>query len=122
MDNKHIKAKLDTYIREYSKLLEENTNLKLTLEKELLEREKMINEYKTIIDNSTELVQRVIHNVEITTIQINKHKEEMLKLFDEFNNIIELILNKENLSIENIEDLKEKMNNLKENLNKPIER
>ena len=46
MDNKHIKAKLDTYIKEYSKLLEENANLKLTLEKELLEREKMINEYK----------------------------------------------------------------------------
>lgn len=122
MDNKHIKAKLDTYIKEYSKLLEENANLKLTLEKELLEREKMINEYKVIINHSTELTQRIIEDVEITTMQINKYKEEMLEIFEDFNNIIELVLNKENLSEKDIKDLKEKMDNLKESLNKPIER
>ena len=82
----------------------------------------MINEYKVIINHSTELTQRIIEDVEITTMQINKYKEEMLEIFEDFNNIIELVLNKENLSEKDIEDLKEKMDNLKESLNKPIER
>ena len=82
----------------------------------------MINEYKVIINHSTELTQRIIEDVEITTMQINKYKEEMLEIFEDFNNIIELVLNKENLSEKDIEDLKEKMDNLKESLDKPIER
>jgi hypothetical protein len=55
-------------------------------------------------------------------MQINKYQEEMLERFEDFNNIIDLVLNKENLSEKDIEDLKEKMDNLKESLNKPIER
>jgi hypothetical protein len=82
----------------------------------------MINEYKAIINHSTKLTQRIIEDVEITTMQINKYKEEMLEIFEDFNNIIDLVLNKENLSEKDIEDLKEKMDNLKESLNKPIER
>ena len=125
MNKSNIIAKLDTYIREYSKLLDVNSQLKSSLEQEQQEKNFLLEKlegYKQIVDNSTELVQKAISNSEIIIAQMEKHREDMMKIFNELNDVVELMFNKENFSNEDIENLKKKMNSLEEEINKPIER
>ncbi len=124
MNKSKIIAKLDTYIKEYSKLLDVNSQLKLALEKEKQEREMLLeklNKCEQIVDNSTKLVQKTMQNAEMIIVQMEEYKENTIKIFDELNNTIELILNKENFSNKEIQNLKEKINNLKKDFEKPIE-
>lgn len=123
MNKSKIIAKLDTYIKEYSKLLDINSQLNLTLEKEKQEKEillEKINKCEQIVDDSTNLVQKTIQNTEIIISQIEKYKEDTVKMFDELDKIIKLILNKENFSNKEIQNLKEKLDNLKKDFDKPI--
>ncbi len=117
MNKNKIIAKLDTYIKEYSKLLDINSQLKLALEKEKQEKEMLLeklNKCEEAVNNSTKLVQETVQNAEIIIAQTEKRKEDMIRIFDELNNTIELMLNEENFSNKKIQNLKEKLNNFKE--------
>jgi hypothetical protein len=123
MNKSKIIAKLDTYIKEYSKLLDINSQLKIELEREKQEKQEVkekLDNFKHIVDNSTELVQGAIHKTEMIVKQTERHKKEIIKIFDDLDKIIELILGKENFSNEEIQNLKEKLDNLKKEINNPI--
>ena len=123
MNKSKIIAKLDTYIKEYSKLLDINSQLKIELEREKQEKQEVkekLDNFKHIVDNSTELVQGTIHKTEMIIKQTERHKKEIIKIFDDLDKIIGLILGKENFSNEEIQNLKEKLDNLKKEINNPI--
>ena len=119
MNKSTIIAKLETYIKEYSKLLEINTKLKEELEKEKIEKEVLQNEiekYKEVVDNSTKLVEKTMINAEIIMEQMEKYKKEMNEIFNDFNEIIDDMLNNNG----NKKDIEERMEKIYNKINKPI--
>lgn len=120
MNKSTIIAKLETYIKEYSKLLEINTKLKEELEKEKIEKEVLQNEiekYKEVVNNSTRLVEKTMINAEIIMEQIEKYKKEMNEIFNDFNEIIDDMLNNNG----DKKDIEERMKKIYNKINKPIE-
>lgn len=120
MNKSTIIAKLETYIKEYSKLLNINAELKEELEREKTEKkmlQKEIDRYKEVVDNSTELVKKTMINAEIIIKQTEEYKEEMNEVFNDFNEIIDDMLNNNG----DKKDIEERMEKIYNKINKPIE-
>lgn len=117
MDIKKIMNKLDTYIKEYSKLLEENSLLKQELEREKNEKEKVI----SAIENSKQIVINATEKVIEATNQLEEYEERVDIVFNGLSEILESMIEQENISIKEIEELKEGIKKIKNNLNKPTE-
>lgn len=108
MDIKEVMNKLDTYIKGYSKLLEENNLLK-----------ERLNMYDTIVETSTISVKNALDKVEKTEMILETYVENVNIVFDGLNSILESMIEKESVSLEELEQLKLGIKKLKDNLNKP---
>ena len=108
MDIKDVMNKLDTYIKGYSKLLEENNLLK-----------ERLNMYDTVIETSTISVKNALDKVEKTEMILETYVENVNIVFDGLNSILESMIEKESVSLEELEQLKLGIKKLKDNLNKP---
>lgn len=108
MDIKDVMNKLDTYIKGYSKLLEENNLLK-----------ERLNMYDTIVETSTISVKNALDKVEKTEMILETYMENVNIIFDGLNSILESMIEKESVSLEELEQLKLGIKKLKDNLNKP---
>lgn len=108
MDIKDVMNKLDTYIKGYSKLLEENNLLK-----------ERLNMYDTIVETSTISVKNALDKVEKTEMILETYIENVNIVFDGLNSILESMIEKESVSLEELEQLKLGIKKLKDNLNKP---
>lgn len=108
MDIKDVMNKLDTYIKGYSKLLEENNLLK-----------ERLNMYDTVVETSTISVKNALDKVEKTEMILETYVENVNIVFDGLNSILESMIEKENVSLEELEQLKLGIKKLKDNLNKP---
>ena len=108
MDIKDVMNKLDTYIKGYSKLLEENNLLK-----------ERLNMYDTIVETSTISVKNALDKVEKTEMILETYMENVDIVFDGLNSILESMIEKESVSLEELEQLKLGIKKLKDNLNKP---
>lgn len=108
MDIKDVMNKLDTYIKGYSKLLEENNLLK-----------ERLNMYDTIVETSTISVKNALDKVEKTEMILETYVENVNIVFDGLNSILESMIEKESVSLEELEQLKLGIKKLKDNLNKP---
>jgi hypothetical protein len=108
MDIKDVMNKLDTYIKGYSKLLEENNLLK-----------ERLNMYDTVVETSTISVKNALDKVEKTEMILETYMENVNIVFDGLNSILESMIEKESVSLEELEQLKLGIKKLKDNLNKP---
>ena len=108
MDIKDVMIKLDTYIKGYSKLLEENNLLK-----------ERLNMYDTVVETSTISVKNALDKVEKTEMILETYVENVNIVFDGLNSILESMIEKESVSLEELEQLKLGIKKLKDNLNKP---
>lgn len=108
MDIKEVMNKLDTYIKGYSKLLEENNLLK-----------ERLNMYDTVVETSTISVKNALDKVEKTEMILETYVENVNIVFDGLNSILESMIEKESVSLEELEQLKLGIKKLKDNLNKP---
>ena len=108
MDIKEVMNKLDTYIKGYSKLLEENNLLK-----------ERLNMYDTVVETSTISVKNALDKVEKTEMILETYIENVNIVFDGLNSILESMIEKESVSLEELEQLKLGIKKLKDNLNKP---
>lgn len=108
MDIKDVMNKLDTYIKGYSKLLEENNLLK-----------ERLNMYDTVVETSTISVKNALDKVEKTEMILETYIENVNIVFDGLNSILESMIEKESVSLEELEQLKLGIKKLKDNLNKP---
>ena len=108
MDIKEVMNKLDTYIKGYSKLLEENNLLK-----------ERLNMYDTLVETSTISVKNALDKVEKTEMILETYVENVNIVFDGLNSILESMIEKESVSLEELEQLKLGIKKLKDNLNKP---
>lgn len=108
MDIKDVMNKLDTYIKGYSKLLEENNLLK-----------ERLNMYDTVVETSTISVKNALDKVEKTEMILETYVENVNIVFDGLNSILESMIEKESVSLEELEQLKLGIKKLKDNLNKP---
>lgn len=108
MDIKDVMNKLDTYIKGYSKLLEENNLLK-----------ERLNMYDTIVETSTISVKNALDKVEKTEMILETYIENVNIVFDGLNSILESMIEKESVSLEELEQLKLGIKKLKDNLNEP---
>jgi hypothetical protein len=108
MDIKEVMNKLDTYIKGYSKLLEENNLLK-----------ERLNMYDTVVETSTISVKNALDKVEKTEMILETYMENVNIVFDGLNSILESMIEKESVSLEELEQLKLGIKKLKDNLNKP---
>ena len=108
MDIKEVMNKLDTYIKGYSKLLEENNLLK-----------ERLNMYDTVVETSTISVKNALDKVEKTEMILETYVENVNIVFDGLNSILESMIKKESVSLEELEQLKLGIKKLKDNLNKP---
>lgn len=108
MDIKDVMNKLDTYIKGYSKLLEENNLLK-----------ERLNMYDTVVETSTISVKNALDKVEKTEMILETYMENVDIVFDGLNSILESMIEKESVSLEELEQLKLGIKKLKDNLNKP---
>ena len=108
MDIKDVMNKLDTYIKGYSKLLEENNLLK-----------ERLNMSDTVVETSTISVKNALDKVEKTEMILETYVENVNIVFDGLNSILESMIEKENVSLEELEQLKLGIKKLKDNLNKP---
>lgn len=108
MDIKDVMNKLDTYIKGYSKLLEENNLLK-----------ERLNMYDAVVKTSTISVKNALDKVEKTEMILETYMENVDIVFDGLNSILESMIEKESVSLEELEQLKLGIKKLKDNLNKP---
>lgn len=108
MDIKDVMNKLDTYIKGYSKLLEENNLLK-----------ERLNMYDTVVETSTISVKNALDKAEKTEMILETYVENVNIVFDGLNSILESMIEKESVSLEELEQLKLGIKKLKDNLNKP---
>lgn len=108
MDIKDVMNKLDTYIKGYSKLLEENNLLK-----------ERLNMCDTVVETSTISVKNALDKVEKTEMILETYVENVNIVFDGLNSILESMIEKESVSLEELEQLKLGIKKLKDNLNKP---
>lgn len=108
MDIKDVMNKLDTYIKGYSKLLEENNLLK-----------ERLNMCDTVVETSTISVKNALDKVEKTEMILETYMENVNIVFDGLNSILESMIEKESVSLEELEQLKLGIKKLKDNLNKP---
>ena len=108
MDIKDVMNKLDTYIKGYSKLLEENNLLK-----------ERLNMCDTVVETSTISVKNALDKVEKTEMILETYIENVNIVFDGLNSILESMIEKESVSLEELEQLKLGIKKLKDNLNKP---
>lgn len=108
MDIKEVMNKLDTYIKGYSKLLEENNLLK-----------ERLNMCDTVVETSTVSVKNALDKVEKTEMILETYVENVNIVFDGLNSILESMIEKESVSLEELEQLKLGIKKLKDNLNKP---
>lgn len=108
MDIKDVMNKLDSYIKGYSKLLEENNLLK-----------ERLNMYDTVVETSTISVKNALDKVEKTEMILETYMENVNIVFDGLNSILESMIEKESVSLEELEQLKLGIKKLKDNLNKP---
>ena len=108
MDIKEVMNKLDTYIKGYSKLLEENNLLK-----------ERLNMYDIVVETSTISVKNALDKVEKTEMILETYVENVNIVFDGLNSILESMIEKESVSLEELEQLKLGIKKLKDNLNKP---
>ena len=108
MDIKDVMNKLDTYIKGYSKLLEENNLLK-----------ERLNMCDTVVETSTVSVKNALDKVEKTEMILETYVENVNIVFDGLNSILESMIEKESVSLEELEQLKLGIKKLKDNLNKP---
>ena len=108
MDIKDVMNKLDTYIKGYSKLLEENNLLK-----------ERLNMYDAVVETSTISVKNALDKVEKTEMILETYIENVNIVFDGLNSILESMIEKESVSLEELEQLKLGIKKLKDNLNEP---
>lgn len=108
MDIKEVMNKLDTYIKGYSKLLEENNLLK-----------ERLNMCDTVVETSTISVKNALDKAEKTEMILETYVENVNIVFDGLNSILESMIEKESVSLEELEQLKLGIKKLKDNLNKP---
>ena len=108
MDIKDVMNKLDTYIKGYSKLLEENNLLK-----------ERLNMCDTVVETSTISVKNALDKAEKTEMILETYMENVNIVFDGLNSILESMIEKESVSLEELEQLKLGIKKLKDNLNKP---
>lgn len=108
MDIKDVMNKLDTYIKGYSKLLEENNLLK-----------ERLNMCDTVVETSTISVKNALDKAEKTEMILETYVENVNIVFDGLNSILESMIEKESVSLEELEQLKLGIKKLKDNLNKP---
>ena len=87
MDIKDVMNKLDTYIKGYSKLLEENNLLK-----------ERLNMYDTVVETSTISVKNALDKVEKTEMILETYVENVNIVFDGLNSILESMIEKEIVS------------------------
>ena len=108
MNIKDVMNKLDTYIKGYSELLEENNSLK-----------ERLNMYDTVVETSTISVKNALDKVEKTEMILETYIENVNIVFDGLNSILESMIEKESVSLEELEQLKLGIKKLKDNLNEP---
>ena len=108
MDIKDVMNKLDTYIKGYSKLLEENNLLK-----------ERLNMYDAVVETSTISVKNALDKVKKTETILETYMENVDIVFDGLNSILESMIKEESVSLEEIEQLKLGIEKIKNNLNKP---
>ena len=108
MDIKDVMNKLDTYIKGYSELLEENNSLK-----------ERLNMYDAVVETSTISVKNALDKVKKTEMILETYIENVNIVFDGLNSILESMIEKESVSLEELEQLKIGIKKLKDNLNEP---
>lgn len=108
MNIKEIMNKLDVYIKGYSELLQENKLLKERLDM-----------YDTVVKTSTISVKNALDKVEKTEMILETYMKNVDIVFDGLNSILESMIEKESVSLEELEQLKLGIKKLKDNLNKP---
>lgn len=108
MNIKEIMNKLDVYIKGYSELLQENKLLKERLDM-----------YEMVVKDSTISVKNALDKVEKTEMILETYMENVNIVFDGLNSILESMIEKESVSLEELEQLKLGIKKLKDNLNKP---
>ena len=108
MNIKDVMNKLDTYIKGYSELLEENNSLK-----------ERLNMYDTVVETSTISVKNALDKVKKTEMILETYIENVNIVFDGLNSILESMIEKESVSLEELEQLKLGIKKLKDNLNEP---
>ena len=108
MNIKDVMNKLDTYIKGYSELLEENNSLK-----------ERLNMYDAVVETSTISVKNALDKVKKTEMILETYIENVNIVFDGLNSILESMIEKESVSLEELEQLKLGIKKLKDNLNEP---
>ena len=108
MNIKEVMNKLDIYIKGYSELLQENKLLKERLDM-----------YDTIVETSTMSVRDALVKVKRAEVRLEVYKENIDIIFDGLNSILESMIKKENVSLEEIKQLKIGIEKIKDNLNEP---
>ena len=108
MDVKDIMSKLDTYIKGYSELLQENSLLK-----------ERLNTYNIIVEESTTSVKNALNKVKKTETILNTYMENVNIILDGLISILESMIEKEDISLEELKQLKEGIKRMKDSLDKP---
>ena len=108
MDVKDIMSKLDTYIKGYSELLQENNLLK-----------ERLNMYDVVVETSTISVKNALDKVKKTEMILETYIENVNIVFDGLNSILESMIEKEDISLEELKQLKEGIKRMKDSLDKP---
>lgn len=108
MNIKDVMNKLDTYIKGYSELLEENNLLK-----------ERLNMYDTVVETSTISIKNALDKVKKTEMILETYIENVNIVFDGLDSILESMIEKESVSLEELEQLKIGIKKLKDNLNEP---
>ena len=108
MDIKNIMNKLDIYIKGYSELLEENNLLK-----------ERLNMYDTVIESSKVIIKDSLKKTEIAVNMLEEYERKVNIIFEGLNDTLDSMIKEENISIKELEQLKEGVEKLKNNLNKP---
>lgn len=117
MDNKKIMSKLDTYIKEYAKLLKENSSLKEELEKEKIEKNKVI----STVENTKKSIQEAMEKVIDANNKLRNYNEKINIIFNDLDKILEILIKEENVSIDSLKELRQGIKKIKDSLNEPTE-
>ena len=108
MDIKNIMNKLDTYIKGYSELLEENNLLK-----------ERLNMCDAVIESSKVIIKDSLKKTEIAIKMLEEYERKVNIIFEGLNDTLDSMIKEENISIKELEQLKEGVEKLKNNLNEP---
>lgn len=120
-DNRYqnIINKLNTYIEEYSNLLKENIKLKEELEEEKNKNkslEKQMDKCKTVVEETKKTTLETMEKSEKILQKTDEYREHVNLTFIAIGEILDIMIERDEISRKEIEILKDRIEELKDNL------